>query len=197
MSVTRDKSQSVQAGGCSLSGSMTSAGDSSGLARSTRSAWRKDRPDQAVSAETSTTRGSTRVSVTGSLSLLNLSRVVPFTEVGHGCWLLGGLSHRASSRASAVFKGADRPTIRSSPSRKRPATTSDGWVIGPITAPQTISMVSLYFSFNLICTSEQVLDAPHADRYANTKLLLQHSETLMGLACLLDQLAAASMRQQN
>lgn len=38
--------------------------------------------------------------------------------------------------------------IRYSPSRTRPATTSVGWVIGPITAPQTTSTVSRCFNFN-------------------------------------------------
>lgn len=61
-------------------------GDNSGLARRTRRGCRKDLPDHAVSAETSTTMGSTRVSATGSLSRLNLSRVVPFTVGGHGCF---------------------------------------------------------------------------------------------------------------
>jgi hypothetical protein len=92
-------------------------GNSSGRARRTRSGWRKDLPDQAVSAETSTATGSTSVSVTGSLSRLNRSRVVPFTVVGQGWGPRGGCSHRASSRAAAVFNGVDLPTIRSSPSR--------------------------------------------------------------------------------
>src|ERR671927_649695 len=137
-----------QAGGRSLSGRTTSDGESSGRARTRRSAWRKERPDQAVSAKTSTTTGSTSVSATGSLSRLNLSKVVPFTVEGHGCLPRGGWSHLASSRASAVFNGVERPTIRSSPSSIRPATTSEGRVIGPMTAPQMISTVSLCFSFS-------------------------------------------------
>ena len=89
-----------------------SAAESSGRARRTRSGWRKDLPDQAVSAETSTATGSTSVSATGSLSRLNRSRAVPFTVVGQGWAPRGGRSHRASSRAAAVFNGVDLPTIR-------------------------------------------------------------------------------------
>lgn len=85
---------------------------------------------------------------TGSLSRLNRSRAVPFTVTGHGCCCRGGSSRRASSRAEAVFSGAERPTIRSSPSRARPATTSAGPVIGPMTAPQTTSTVSRCLSFS-------------------------------------------------
>ncbi|WP_406636944.1 hypothetical protein [Pseudarthrobacter quantipunctorum] len=74
----------------SRSGRTTSAGDSSGLALSIRKECRKDLPDHAVSAETSTTTGSTSVSAMGSLSLLNLSKAVPFTLVGHECSPTGG-----------------------------------------------------------------------------------------------------------
>jgi hypothetical protein len=92
-----------------------SAGDSSGLARRTRSGWRKDPPDQAVSAETCTATGSTNVSTTGSLSRLNRSRVVPFTVVGQGWapgpsnrWLLCAMSglQRTYHAPAAACSGA-------------------------------------------------------------------------------------------
>src|SRR6059058_4741211 len=49
----------------------------------TQRMW-KALPDQAASAETSTTIGSTSVSATGDASRLNRSSVVPFTVSGQG-----------------------------------------------------------------------------------------------------------------
>jgi hypothetical protein len=66
------------------------------------------------------------------------SRAAPFIVAGHGWIPRGDCSHRSSSRGAAVFKGVDLPTIRSSPSRASPATTSRGSVIGPMTPPQMI-----------------------------------------------------------
>lgn len=52
-------------------------------------AWRNALPVQATSADISTTRGSTNVSVTGPLYLLDLFSVVSVMTSGHGCAPLG------------------------------------------------------------------------------------------------------------
>jgi hypothetical protein len=57
-------------------------GSRSGLARRNLSGWRKAWPDQATSAATSITSGSTSVSCTGPLSLLNRFSAVSVISVG-------------------------------------------------------------------------------------------------------------------
>ena len=115
-----------------------------------RRVWRKDCPDQAVSAETSITTGSMRVSTVSSWPGLNLSRVVDLIRSGQECSPAAGVSWEPSCFAAAGLSDADRPTMRNSPSMRRPATTASGLSIGPMTAAQTTSMVSWLCSLDCV-----------------------------------------------
>lgn len=111
----------------SSGGTLTSPGSSSGLTRFQVMGCRKDVPDQATSADTSTTTGSTSVSRTGPLSLLNLFREDSLISSGHGCPGPAGRRWRPSSRPAFVDKMVERPTIFSSPPMGRPAMMACGW----------------------------------------------------------------------
>lgn len=99
----------------SSGGTLTSAGSSSGLTRFQVRGGRKDVSDQATSADTSTTTGSTSVSRTGPLSLLNLFREDSLIFSGQGCPGPAGWRCRPSSRPAIVDRTVERPTIFSSP----------------------------------------------------------------------------------
>ena len=115
-------------------GNCTAEGSSSGRTLSRRTGCRNARPDQATSAETSTTSGSTRVRRTVPLSLLNLSSNLSLISSGHGWSPRGGRRYRARSWPARADRAVERPTIRSRPRIGRPTTTVSGRAIGPMTA---------------------------------------------------------------
>jgi hypothetical protein len=140
---------------CWLSkGDEMSWGASSGRALSSRTECRNARPDQATSAETSTTKGSTRVRRSGPFSFVNLSSTLSLISSGHGCSPWGGLRCLARFRPIRADRGAERPTILKLPCIGRPTTTIVGWVIGPTTAAHTTSIEERFLTFNqILCGS--------------------------------------------
>jgi hypothetical protein len=102
-----------------------------------------------------TSTGSASVSATGSLSRLNRSGLCLSRWRARMHWQ-GWFQPVPSLGRPLYFSGEDRRTIRSSPSRTRPAATLESRITGPVIAPQTTSTVSRRCSFS------QFLPGPQA-----------------------------------